>query len=44
MPLNLRGTAAAILSVVTVSGAETALSKREGPDGRGQAVGEAACM
>jgi hypothetical protein len=27
MPLNLRGTAAAILSLVTVSGAETAFGK-----------------
>jgi hypothetical protein len=28
MPLNLRGTAAAILSLVTVSGAETAFAQK----------------
>ena len=30
MPLNLRGTAAAILSLVTVSGAETAFAQKPG--------------
>ena len=30
MPLNLRGTAAAILSLVTVSGAETAFAQKHG--------------
>jgi hypothetical protein len=29
MPLNLRGTAAAILSLVTVSGAETAFAQKQ---------------
>ena len=30
MPLNLRGTAAAILSLVTISGAETAFAQKPG--------------